>query len=261
MWVKTACQVVHGHGTHSGHEDTGERTARRHLDGVEESAQVSLTVGLLTVSGEMLLIGEYLVGEMVVLVDEEIYLLANLQAFCAEKTQLANGIVALRLHAGYYVFGKILLVDVAEIQKHKVAGGIHPLLIVIQSRIDHGKVEMYDEILVMLRRRVLTDIKLSEKTLELVSLVDVVVIFEHGEGKALAEAARAYVEEVHVRLFYILYEWGLVHIVAIPFHNILKALHTIRYALAVNPLSSFPDSHSLNMFVDAKIAQIKERTK
>ena len=72
---------------------------------------------------------------------------------------------------------------------------------------------MKDEIAVAFRGRILSDVKLAEEAFKLILLVDVVIVFEHGEGKALAETARANEEEIHVRFFYILYEWGLVNIV------------------------------------------------
>jgi hypothetical protein len=64
----------------------------------------------------------------------------------------------------------------------------------------------------------------------------------------LAKTARANIEEVHIGIFYIFDEWGLVYIVTIPFPNILKVLHAVRYALAIDSLSSFSYSHALNVF-------------
>ena len=104
---------------------------------------------------------------------------------------------------------------------------------------------MDDEITIMFWRRILTNIKLAKNFIKLVFLVDVIVIFKHGDGKALAESARPYKEEVLVRVFYIFDEWGLVYIVAILFYHILKILHTIRYSLAIDSLSSFSYHSSL----------------
>lgn len=98
---------------------------------------------------------------------------------------------------------------------------------------------MKDEIAVAFRGRILSDVKLAEEAFKLILLVDVVIVFEHGEGKALAETARANEEEIHVRFFYFLYEWGLVNIVTISFHYILKVLHSVRDALAIDSLLSF----------------------
>ena len=104
---------------------------------------------------------------------------------------------------------------------------------------------MKDEIAVAFRGRILSDVKLAEEAFKLILLVDVVIVFEHGEGKALAETARANEEEIHVRFFYFLYEWGLVNIVTISFHYILKVLHSVRDALAIDSLSSFSYHSSL----------------
>ena len=96
-----------------------------------------------------------------------------------------------------------------------------------------------DEISIMLRCRILTDVKLAEDFLKLVFLIDVIVILKHGEGKCLAETARANEEEILVGFFYLLYERSLVHIVTILFYDILKILHAVWYALAINALWSY----------------------
>ena len=106
---------------------------------------------------------------------------------------------------------------------------------------------MKDEIAVAFRGRILSDVKLAEEAFKLILLVDVVIVFEHGEGKALAETARANEEEIHVRFFYFLYEWGLVNIVTISFHYILKVLHSVRDALAIDSLLSFYFCHNRNL--------------
>ena len=104
---------------------------------------------------------------------------------------------------------------------------------------------MDDEITIMFGSWILTNIKLAKNFIKLVFLVDVIVIFKHGDGKALAESARAYIEEVHIRVFYFLDERSLIYIVAIPFNHILKILHTIRYSLAIDSLFSFSYHSSL----------------
>ena len=104
---------------------------------------------------------------------------------------------------------------------------------------------MDDEITIMFGSWILPNIELAKNFIKLVFLVDVIVIFKHGDGKALAEAARPYKEEVHIRVFYFLDERSLIYIVAIPFNHILKILHTIRYSLAIDSLSSFSYHSSL----------------
>ena len=94
---------------------------------------------------------------------------------------------------------------------------------------------MQDEIAVAFGSRILPYIKVAEEALKLILLVDVVIVFEHGEGEALAKAARAYEEEIHVRFFYFLYEGSLVNIVTISFYYILEVLHSVWDALAINP--------------------------
>ena len=98
---------------------------------------------------------------------------------------------------------------------------------------------MQDEVAVAFGGRIFSDVKFAEEALELVFFIDVVIVFEHGEGKALAKSARANEEEIHVRFFYFLNEWGLVNIVTISFHYIFKVLHSVRDAFAIDSLLSF----------------------
>ena len=65
----------------------------------------------------------------------------------------------------------------------------------------------------------LTDIEMSEELVEDVCSIDVVVMLKHGEGKALAESARAEVEEELVGSFNFLHEWSLVDIIAVIFDD------------------------------------------
>ena len=46
--------------------------------------------------------------------------------------------------------------------------------------------------------RIFSDVKFSEEAFELIFLIDVVIVFEHGDCKALSETARAYEEEIFV---------------------------------------------------------------
>ncbi len=125
---------------------------------------------------------------------------------------------------------------------------IQSTLIIVYTCVHFSEIEVNDEICIMLRCWVLANVQSTEEGLKLVLLVDVVVMFEHGEGEALAKTARANIEEIHIRVFYIFYECGLVHIVTIPLPNILKVLHAVRYALTIDSLSSFSYSHGLNVF-------------
>ena len=80
---------------------------------------------------------------------------------------------------------------------------IQSTLIIVNSSIHFSEIEVNDEIAVMLRCWVLANVQSTEEGLKLVLLVDVVVMFKHGEGEALAKTARADIEEVHIGVFYI----------------------------------------------------------
>lgn len=80
---------------------------------------------------------------------------------------------------------------------------VHSFLVIVYSSIHLSEIEVNDEICIMLWRRILANVQSTEEGLKLVLLVDVVVMFKHGEGEALAKTARADIEEVHIGVFYI----------------------------------------------------------
>ena len=87
--------------------------ASRTLDGVEELAQVSLSMGLVAIPHKMLLMGENHVGEVVVLIDEEINLLSYLLAFLAKKSQLRHCILLVD-HSFLGISRKNMCIDVTK---------------------------------------------------------------------------------------------------------------------------------------------------
>ena len=200
---------------------------------------------LLAITHQMLFAGKYHVSKIIIFVDEEINLLPYFIYFLTKISQLLHGTI-LPFHFLFNSRGKKMRIYAAERAKRYIAMSIQPLLIIIQPSTDFGKVQVDNEIFVTLWCRILTDIKLTEYVFEIIFLVDVVVIFEHREGKALAETARAYKEEILICIFYIFDERSLVNIVTILFYHIFKILHAIRNALAINPLFSFSYCHSLN---------------
>ncbi len=65
----------------------------------------------------------------------------------------------------------------------------------------HGEVPAHDEVPIMFLGRGLADLQVSENALEFIGFGDIVVVFEHGEYQALAEATRAEKKEVLAGFF------------------------------------------------------------
>ncbi len=91
--IKATRQVIHRDRTNTRYENSAKRTARSSLDGIEEFAQISLAMCLVTIAIHIVFVGKYHIGEVVVLVDEEINLLPHLLALLAEESQLFDGSV------------------------------------------------------------------------------------------------------------------------------------------------------------------------
>ena len=82
--IESACQVIHRYRANACYEDTCQGIACCSLDGIEEFSEISFAMGLYAVSLFMLLVCENLVGEVVVLVNEEINLLTRYFALGAK---------------------------------------------------------------------------------------------------------------------------------------------------------------------------------
>ena len=171
-----------------------------------------------------------MVGKVVVLVDEEINPRSCLACLTVKMVQLLHTAVLL-VHFLLYTLRQILCVHVAEIVELCIADRVHCAAIVAKVCIDDGEVEVDDEILVTIWRRVLTDIEITVEPLELVLLIYVVIVAQHRHGQALAEAAWAYEEEESIGFFYLFNEPCLVNIVIIVFADCYEVHHSVWYAL------------------------------
>ena len=173
------------------------------------------------------------IREMVVLINKEIHFLSCLLTFLAKIVQLFYCAI-LPVHLFFDVGRQILCIHIAEVVKLCVAMCIESLLVILKIGIHHGKVERDNQIGIMLRCRILADIQSSKQFLKPVSHIDVVILFEHGEGKALAETTRADIEEIHVGSFYFFYKICLIYIIAVVSSHGNEVHDSVRDALAIN---------------------------
>ena len=111
--------------------------------------------------------------------------------------------------------------------------GIQCLTVIAQLSIDDGKVEVDDEILVAVRRRVIADVEPTIKAVKLIRLVDVVVMLQHRDSQALTEPSWTDEEEVAVGILYLLNEPRLVDIVTVIAAHIDEIHHPVWNPLAV----------------------------
>ena len=102
-------------------------------------------------------IGEDVVGEVVVLIDEQVNPCVRLARFLVQIVQLLHAAL-FPVHPLLYPLGQVLLIHVAEKIEFRVAVRVHRAAVIPQLGIDDGKVEVDDEIFVVFRRRVLPDI-------------------------------------------------------------------------------------------------------
>ena len=178
-------------------------------------------------------IGEDVVGEVVVLINEKVDFLSGLEALLMQIVQLLNEALLL-VHFLLYPFEQQGGIPVAERVEARVAVRVHRSAVIPQLGIDNGKVEEDDEVFVVVGRRVLPDVEVAVKPFELVRRVDVVVMAQHREGEAFAEAARADEEEELVGVFHFLDEPCLVDIITVVLAYGHEVHHAVRYPFGLS---------------------------
>ena len=95
----------------------------------------------------------------------------------------------------------------------------------------HCKVEVHDEILVVVWRWVLANIQVAIKSFELICCVDIIIVAQHRHGQTLAKTTWAYEEEELVCSLHFLYKPRLVYIVAVVLADCHEVHHSVWYAL------------------------------
>ena len=97
---------------------------------------------LFQVSALMSLVGKNLIGEVVVLIDEEIDFLTNLIALVIEVVQLGDGIL-LRIQSLLGAFWQEAGIDIDKVVELDVAIRVHTFLVVVTACSSSLKASMY----------------------------------------------------------------------------------------------------------------------
>ena len=93
--------------------------------------------------------------------------------------------------------------------------------------IDHGKVELEDEIAVMQRRGVLTDLQPAKHLFKIIRPRQVVIVFQRGQPQALAEPARAQKQQLNARFFEQRNPVGAIHVEIAAFADFAEVSNAI----------------------------------
>ena len=126
-------------------------------------------------------IREDVVGEMVILVDEEINLLTSVKACLTQIVELFNATV-LFVELFFNSNWQVCSILVTKRVETSIAMCIHRTSVVAQVCIYHCKVEVHDKILVAVWRWVLAYIQVVIKSFELICCVNIIVVAEHRHG-------------------------------------------------------------------------------
>mgnify|MGYP000740172672 len=232
--VESAGQVVHRYGAYTGDETPLDGGVGTRLHGVEEAAQIARTVRFALVAVQAGGFGQYLVGEVVVLVDEEEDLLTCFIALLVEVVQLLHGSLLL-VHLLLDVFGQILGIYVTEEVEFGVVMRVERLAVAVQLGIHYGEVQVNHEVGVSLLRGMLADVESAVLFFEIRLVAHVIVVVQHGDGETFAEPPWTDVEEVLVGILYHGDKTGFVHVVTIVFADIDKVHHSVGNTLALGP--------------------------
>ena len=153
---------------------------------------------------------EYVVGEVVILVDNQVKLESPLLGGHPYLVELAHGGLLVK-HALHHLRLVEPLVGIDERVNLSTTIPIEILFQVLQSAPHQREVEVQHQEAVPVLRGVFGHVETLEKLREVVLLVDVVVGLEHVEEQALAESSRADEEQEVSCLFHPLEIHGLVY--------------------------------------------------
>ena len=188
---------------------------------------------------------------MIILVDEEIDAGTRLAGRPIQVFQLFRT-AGFLVHLFHRPFWQILPVRIAAVIEGRIAMFIQSIAVVAQVGVDDRKVQVDDEVLVVVGRRVLAYVQVAIKPLESVCTINVVIVMQHGHGKALAEAAGTDEEEELVGILHLLDEPRLVHIVAVILAHSHEIHHPIWDALCLYSYPFFFHNHDAFLMSDNK---------
>lgn len=149
------------------------------------------------ISAEAFGIGEDGIGEVIVFVDKEVYLLSDTFAYLIEELQLRYGSVF-----GVQFFPCLRREEVGIFLAKAFDGGaavfIQPFAVIIQLSADTGEVKIEHQVTVAVWCGVLPDIETTKEFIELVARAHIVVVLQYVQRQAFAEASWADKKEERV---------------------------------------------------------------
>ena len=236
--VEPARHVVHRDGRHPRHEEPRHRRVRprrRELELVEELLEepVAVAEGLVALPR----LGEDRVREVVVLVDDHVELRVRALEHRRERAELRvarprreDRLRRARRQPRGVVAG--------ELVQPKRAVLVEAVLHAVGLLLDAREVEVEDEVLPALVRRVAADVEPAEELVEPVRVVDVVVALEDRAEERLPEAPRPQEERV-ARPLQLADEGRAVHEVAVlraDEREVRHAVHDLLHLLHAPPV-------------------------
>ena len=175
---------------------------------------------------------EHVVGEVVILVDNEIEFEVQIMRDTMDQVEHTHTRLLL-FHILQEVIGIVDGVFLGKQQTALAQIAIEVLIEVIQITAHHREVAVQHLKLALLRCGMIGDIKALEQLLEVVLLIDVVVGLQHVEEQALAEAARTDEEKKVAGILHPFEEHGLVNQIFMFFSYLLEVGNAVRYALEI----------------------------
>ena len=199
--VVAAGHIAQHHRRDAGDEDPIQsHAAGGGLHRLEHRLEQALAIEqrLVTITTAVAIGHQDLVGEVVVFVDQQIELVGSLGDRRQGRAPGGKGVVGLHDDRHREPLG-IALTEGADaivkmLMQRRLDGG-HLAL-----GLDQGEVPAHDEILIAQRGRRATNGQAAEQGLELLGAVQVVVMLQHRQQQALAEAARAQKDQLQPRL-------------------------------------------------------------
>ena len=119
----------------------------------------------------------------------------------------------------------------------------------IDIRTHLREIESHDEKLVMYRRRMLPDIQLAEQFVELVSVTNVIISFQHCQREAFSKASGTDQKQITGLLLYFFNKHGFIYIIEIIFDDgseIRQSVWYLFHHIAIPFFNSYRSKYTEN---------------
>ena len=167
-----------------------------------------------SITSHSLSIREDSISKVVVFINEEIDALIDTSTCLIKKLQLFHRSI-FSTQFTQCIRWQTVGIYFAKVFKSGLAMRIQPLTVVVQFAYNSGEIEIEHQIAVTVACGILSDVKVTKQSIELILGAYIIIMLQHTHRQALAKTTRTDKEEKLVRLFYHRNKPCLVYIITV----------------------------------------------